>query len=213
MHSYLSLPFLAAVLPTSASPLHQWSNRSAPASLPQISSVSYSGSGCPSSSPAVVRSGAFADPAFRLNAFEARVPDGTSTVNCQVHIQAEGASSGWQLGLESVTVHGHLVLDPGASLDWFVTSFFSQDADKTVTVRGSLPNSGGQRLSQDVASTTHIPAANIVWGPCTSGSGDVGLLNVNFRVALQTDGGQYGFFGKDADTAPAESWTYAWRRC
>lgn len=64
-----------------------------------------------------------------------------------------------------------------------------------------------------MASTTHIPAASIVWGPCTSGSGDVGLLNVNFRVALQTDGGQYGFFGKGADTAPAESWTYTWRRC
>lgn len=82
---------------------------------------------------AVVRSGAFADPAFRLDAFEARAPDGTSTVNCQVHVQAEGASSGWQLGLESVTVRGHLVLDPGASLDWYVTSFFSQDADKTVS--------------------------------------------------------------------------------
>ncbi len=67
-----------------------------------------------------------------------------------------------------------------------------------------------------MASTTHVPSANIVWGPCTGGAGDIGLLNVNFRVALQTDGAadhRYAFFGKDADTAPAESWTYAWRRC
>ena len=43
--------------------------------------------------------------------------------------------------------------------------------------------------------------------------GDIGILNVNFRVALQAGAGKYGFFGKDADTAPVESWTYAWRKC
>lgn len=145
MHSSLLFPFFVPALPllTSATPLpppspyhsssSSLSNRSAPASLPSISSVSYSGSGCPSASPAVVRSGAFAEPAFRLNGFEAQVPGGTSTVNCQVHVQAEGASSGWQLGLESVTVRGHLVLDPGAALDWYVTSFFSEEAEKTVS--------------------------------------------------------------------------------
>ena len=66
-----------------------------------------------------------------------------------------------------------------------------------------------------MSSTAKIPASSIVWGPCVkAGSGgDIGILNVNFRVALQAAGGKYGFFGKDADTAPVESWTYAWRKC
>lgn len=136
MHSLsILLPFLAPVLLTSASPVPEVGGALdvAPDSLPKFSSVQYSGSGCPSSAPGVVRTGAFADPAFRLNGFEAKVPDGTSSVNCQVHIEASGASAGWQVGLDSVSVRGHLVLDPGATLDWFVTSFFSQDADRTVS--------------------------------------------------------------------------------
>ena len=136
MHSLsILLPFLAPILLTSASPVPEVVGGLdvAPDSLPKFSSVQYSGSGCPSSAPGVVRTGAFADPAFRLNGFEAKVPDGTSSVNCQVHIEASGASAGWQVGLDSVSVRGHLVLDPGATLDWFVTSFFSQDADRTVS--------------------------------------------------------------------------------
>ena len=135
MHSSILLPFLAPLLLTSASPVPEVPDATevAPDSLPKFSSVQYSGSGCPSAAPAVVRTGAFAEPAFRLNSFEAKVPDGTSSVNCQVHIQATGASAGWQVGIDSVTVRGHLVLDPGATLDWYVSSFFSQDADRTVS--------------------------------------------------------------------------------
>ncbi|RYP11360.1 hypothetical protein DL765_007790 [Monosporascus sp. GIB2] len=223
MHFTLLLPFLAPALLASPLPSSEESRGSqdadngGPASMPHITSVTYSGTGCPSSSPGVVRSGGFAEPAFRLSEFEARAPDGAQTVNCQVHVQAAGASPGWQLGLESVTVRGHVVLDPGAAVDYYVTSFFSQDADRTVTVKGTIPNDGNGRLDRDVVSTTRIPGSSIVWGPCTrEGSGDVGMLNVNFRVALQTGGGsRYAYFGRGgADNAlPAESWTYAWRRC
>ncbi|RYP43372.1 hypothetical protein DL769_011519 [Monosporascus sp. CRB-8-3] len=109
MHFTL-FPFLAPALLASPLPSSQESNGNeepnsgGPASMPHISSVSYSGTGCPSSAPGVVRSGGFADPAFRLGEFEARVPDGAQTEHCQVHVQAAGASPGWQLGLESVTL-------------------------------------------------------------------------------------------------------------
>ncbi|RYP12718.1 hypothetical protein DL767_011141 [Monosporascus sp. MG133] len=225
MHFTLLLPFLAPALLANPLPSSQERNGNqepdssgGPASMPHISSVSYSGTGCPSSAPGVVRSGGFAEPAFRLGEFEARVPDGAQTEHCQVHVQAAGASPGWQLGLESVTVRGHVVLDPGAAVDYYVTSFFSQDADRTVTIKGTIPNDGDGRLDRDVASTTRIPGSNIVWGPCTreGSGGDVGLLNVNFRVALQTGGGdKYAYFGRGGvdNALPAESWTYAWRRC
>ncbi|RYP53892.1 hypothetical protein DL768_001204 [Monosporascus sp. mg162] len=224
MYFTLLLPFLAPALLASPLPSSQESNgneaagEGGPANMPHISSVTYSGTGCPSSAPDVVRSGGFAEPAFRLGGFEARVPDGAQTVHCQVHVQAAGASPGWQLGLESVTVRGHVVLDPGAAVDYYVSSFFSQDADRTVTIKGTIPNDGDARLNRDVVSTTRIPGSSIVWGPCTreGSGGDVGLLNVNFRVALQTGGGdKFAYFGRGGvdNALPAESWTYAWRRC
>ncbi|KAI5922594.1 hypothetical protein F4810DRAFT_720991 [Camillea tinctor] len=186
--------------------------RDAPAALPRIASVSYSGTGCPSSSPAVDRTGAsWADLAFRMNGFEAAVPGSieSSTANCQVHVQAAGTTAGWQVGLRDVSVRGHAVLDPGAALEYYVTSFWSQDAGNTITIRGTLPNTGAARLDADVVAHTTITDDQVVWSPCAGADGNLGLLNVNFRVALQADGNQYGFFGK----APTESWGYVWRRC
>ncbi|KAI0160409.1 hypothetical protein GGR57DRAFT_418863 [Xylariaceae sp. FL1272] len=187
--------------------------RDAPASLPRITSISYSGTGCPSSSPGVVRTGtAFSDSAFRLNGFEASLPGiETSTANCQVHIQSAGCTSGWQVGVTAATVKGHLVLDPGASLDWYLTSFWSSEAADSTTITGSVPNNAATRLDADI--NVHATTANVAWSPCTGADGVLDTLNVNFRVALDAPGNQYGYFGKDADTAAAEVWEYVWRRC
>ncbi|KAL7629065.1 hypothetical protein AAE478_000583 [Parahypoxylon ruwenzoriense] len=204
---------LAAASPLPADPSGQ---TDVPASSPRVVSISYSGSGCPSASPAVERSGSDDALSFKLNAFEAKVPGAAadSSVNCQVHLQLAGASAGWQLGVRDVAVKGHLLLDPGASLDWYVTSFWSEDAGKTVTLRGTFSNGGAARLNEDVTARSAVPAGDVVYSRCTGASGDVGLLNVNFRVALQQAAAtQQGYFGKDPDTAPSESWGYVWRRC
>ncbi|KAI0852589.1 hypothetical protein F5Y00DRAFT_176138 [Daldinia vernicosa] len=191
----------------------------APSPPPRIVSVSYSGSGCPSASPAVDRTGGFDDISLRLNSFEARTSTTSggapadASVNCQAHLSIAGSAAGWQVGVKDVYVKGHLVLDPGAALDYYVTSFWSEDAGKTATIRGSLANSGTGRVSQDVTAHSTVPDDQVVYSPCTSSKGDVGLLNVNFRVALQADGAQYGYFGKDPDTTASESWSYVWRRC
>jgi len=109
-------------------------SQDAPSALPRITSVSYSGDGCPSSSPGVERTGAgFGDVGFRLNGFEATLPGiDTSSTACQIHLQASGCSAGWQVGIQSATVKGHLVLDPGASVDWYLTSYWSENAGNTV---------------------------------------------------------------------------------
>ncbi|KAI0008575.1 hypothetical protein F4779DRAFT_641533 [Xylariaceae sp. FL0662B] len=217
---YFLLGHLAAAAPTS-SPSYYPTNvsRDAPGELPRIVSVSYSGSGCPSSSPAVDRTtGSGAVEAFRLNGFKAETTPSasTSSVNCQVHLQLTGASAGWQVGVGDVVVRGRLVLDPGARLEYYVTSFWSEDAGETVTIRGTVPNDGLGRLDSAVTTRATVPPADVVYSPCTAGpDGAVGLLNVNFRVALLADGNQYGYFGKDAASAVAatESWGYVWRRC
>ncbi|KAI1761101.1 hypothetical protein GGR53DRAFT_44545 [Hypoxylon sp. FL1150] len=217
MRSTFLLPVLsslAAAAPTSQQH-QQLSPRDAPSPAPQVVSVSYSGNGCPSASPAVDRSGGFDDIALRLNAFEATTA-GTvadTSVNCQAHLSISGAAAGWQVGVKDVYVQGHLVLDPGAELDYYVTSFWSEDAAKTATIRGTLSNGGATRLSQDVTAHSAVPDGQVVYSPCVGSAGDVGLLNVNFRVALQADGAQYGYFGKDADTTASENWSYVWRRC
>ncbi|KAH9897236.1 hypothetical protein F4778DRAFT_250050 [Xylariomycetidae sp. FL2044] len=198
-----------------------------PPEVPRITSLSYSGTGCPSSSSpsSVTPSGGFDDLTLKMNNFVASLPLssnngnggglGSSTANCQVHIQAAGTAAlgaGWQVGIKEVYVRGHLVLDPGARLDSYVTSFWSEDAGNTVTIQSSLPNTGGSRLDTEVTAHTSIPADRVVWSACTGPDGSLGILNVNFRAALGADGGdgdQYAYFGKEA----VESWDYVWRRC
>ncbi|KAK7981773.1 hypothetical protein PG996_009461 [Apiospora saccharicola] len=203
-----------------------------PSSLPHITSVQYSGDGCPSSAPAVDKSGnGFDDVSFRLNAFAVSGADVySSTANCEVHVQASGASAGWQVGVSDVYVRGRLMLDPGAQMYFYITTFWSQGAANTVsfpfsflkadpslalllpsqvTVRGNLENTGSSRSDQIATAHGLIPGDRIAWGPCTGSSGDIGILNVNFRTALQ-GGGNFG--GKGGDSA-VESWDYVWRRC
>ncbi|KAI0203767.1 hypothetical protein F4808DRAFT_386670 [Astrocystis sublimbata] len=186
----------------------------APVNLPKITSLSYSGSGCPSSSPGVERTGGgFEDIGFRLNGFKASLPGiEDSTTNCQVHLQASGCAAGWQVGIQSATVKGHVTLDPGAGVNWFLTSYWSENAASTNTIQGSISNTGSSRLDEDV--TRSADAGAVAWSPCAKGDGFLGILNVNFRVALvSSSSSQRAFFGKAANTPAAESWKYVWRQC
>ncbi|KAI0429853.1 hypothetical protein F5Y09DRAFT_342291 [Xylaria sp. FL1042] len=210
--SFCSLSFLAPLITTATAATIPLYARD-PAAQPRINSLTYSGTGCPSSSPAVDRTGAgFGDIGFRLNSFSASLPGiETSNENCQVHLQATGCTAGWQVGIQSATIKGHLVLDPSASITWYLTSYWSENAAVTNTISGTISNTGSSRLDQDI--TRSADAGAIAWSPCAKTDGFLGILNVNFRVALDAPGNQYGYFGKDADVATAESWNYVWRQC
>jgi hypothetical protein len=243
MHSSTILPFL---LPLAAAATNQLSLRDAPADLPHVTSIQYSGSGCPSSAPAVDKSGSWNDLSFRMNAFEVTLPGTDSTENCEVHIQASGCSAGWQVGVKDVYVQGHVILDPGAELDFYVQTYWSQSAAKTVsdprtlralsrgcgrriicwkritdiltpneqvTVRGTIENSGTTRIDEVTTAHATIPNSRIVWSPCSTAAGDIGILNVNFRTALVADGDQYGYFGKGDGATATETFSYVWRTC
>ncbi|KAI0817339.1 hypothetical protein GGR55DRAFT_13632 [Xylaria sp. FL0064] len=210
--SFSSISFLAPLIPTALAATIPLSARD-PAAQPHITSVTYSGTGCPSSSPGVDRTGAgFSDIGFRLNGFSATLPGiETSNENCQIHVQATGCTAGWQVGIQSATIKGHLVLDPSASVTWYLTSYWSENAAATSTISGTISNTGSSRLDQDI--TRSADAGAVAWSPCAKADGFLGILNVNFRVALDAPGNQYGYFGKDADVATAESWDYVWRQC
>jgi hypothetical protein len=96
---------------------------------PRITSITYSGSGC-AKDPKF--SGNFNDPTVTFNSFAASLP-GSQTLNCQVHLQANGASPGWQVALKTNVIKGRVYLTPGTSLTHYTTVFFSQDAGRSVS--------------------------------------------------------------------------------
>ncbi|KAK0730968.1 hypothetical protein B0H67DRAFT_548810 [Lasiosphaeris hirsuta] len=173
-----------------------------PSSLPHITNISFSGNGC-AKDPGF--SGGFSDPSITYNSFSARYPGETQTVNCEVHIQASGASPGWQVALKDNWVRGRVALGPGTSLTYYTSVYFSQDAARTDSVRGTVNNNGGDILRQDV--TLHSELRNKAWSPCTGSDGYTGILNINFRGALTGDGSWATF------EAYNQNWDLEWRRC
>lgn len=115
----------------------------APAVAPKITSITYSGSGCVKDPKF---SGSFTDPTLTFSNFAAALP-GNQTVNCQVHIQASGASAGWQVAVNRNVVKGHVVLTPGTSLTHYTTVYFSQDAARTVSLRSRCRVKSGNEIS------------------------------------------------------------------
>jgi hypothetical protein len=101
----------------------------APEHIPQIKSITFSGSGCPSDPR---WSGGFDNLQISFGEFGARLPGDRSSLFCQVHIQGTGGSPGWQVALKETWVTGHLWLQPGTKLEYLTSSFFSQDATRTV---------------------------------------------------------------------------------
>ncbi|KAK4454545.1 hypothetical protein QBC34DRAFT_375054 [Podospora aff. communis PSN243] len=174
-----------------------------PDRLPQIKSITFSGSGCPSDPK---WSGGFNDLQISFGEFGARIPGDRGTVNCQVHIQGTGGSPGWQVALKETWVTGHVWLQPGTKLEYLTTSFFSQDATKTNTQRGEKKNDGKGSINEDVVLYTDLSRGQ-VWSQCFGGDGYTGIFNVNFRGVLSGDGGRASF------EAQKQQWRLDWRRC
>jgi hypothetical protein len=100
-----------------------------PDPLPAMS-TSLSGNGCPQGS----ASGS--DTSFTFTRFSANAADGSTkqTLNCEAHSSVSGSGPGWQVAVSAVDAKGHVTLDPGARLDYYTTTFFSQNADATVRI-------------------------------------------------------------------------------
>ncbi|TPX16463.1 uncharacterized protein E0L32_003757 [Thyridium curvatum] len=177
----------------------------APASAPRITSVKYSGQGCPQGSDSVARTGDFGNLGFKFSKFAANSPGTSSTTACEVHVQASGGSSGWQVSLADIWVKGHAVLQPGACANYFTTAFWSDDPTDTVTVRGTLNNDDDKVLDVPVTIHNSVPTGKSSWSQCIGGDGNPGILNVNFRVALSDE--------RNIFTVDAEDVKFRWRQC
>ncbi|KAK0748358.1 hypothetical protein B0T21DRAFT_344032 [Apiosordaria backusii] len=173
----------------------------APAAIPRITSLTFSGPGCTRDPK---HTGGLSDPTFSFSNFASSLPGTTKTLNCQAHLQASGASPGWQVAVTTNTVKGNVYLTPGTSLEYYTTVFFSQDAAKTGTVRGHIA-ANDKTVDQAVTLVSNT-GANKVWSPCTGADGSIGILNVNFRTVLNGEGKAYF-------EALTENWDLEWRKC
>ncbi|KAL2154547.1 hypothetical protein VTH82DRAFT_3223 [Thermothelomyces myriococcoides] len=167
-------------------------------STPKIASIKFSGNGC-LKDPKF--SGSFDAPRLTFSNFAAALPGSNQTVNCQVHLQTQGSTPGWQVALKSNVVKGHVVLSPGTTLTHYTTVYFSQDAAKTDTFSNSVENTGSTTINKAVTLTGNAGNEK-VWSPC----GSPGIMNINFRGALVGSGEAYF----EANT---EEWDLEWRKC
>jgi len=169
---------------------------------PRISSISFSGNGCPDNAK---YTGNFNNACFTFSDFAGSAPGSNSTLNCQVHLVGTAATPGWQVSLKSSVTKGHVVLAPGTTLTHYTTSYFSQDAAVTDTITTSVANNGDNTINKAVTIVSNADATR-AWSPCTGSDGSTGIFNINFRGALT--GGAKAWFEIDS-----EEWDLEWRRC
>lgn len=175
-----------------------------PPSIPQIKSIAFSGNGCKATPK---YSGGLNDLKISYTTFAGRIPaDGSgSSANCEVNIQASGGTPGWQFALQDLWATGHVWLQPGTSLDYYTTAYFSQSAAATGTDRDKYTNSGGDTVNEDVTLHSNF-AGKQVWSPCLGSDGYTGIFNVNFRGALIGD-------NRASFETYNQRWALEWRRC
>ena len=111
-----------------------------PPTLPNLTSVSFSGNGCPQGTAEYVNlNSRWSEAIFAFDRFRAEDP-GTSpterTQNCQVHANLEGGATGWQVAVQSMTVRGFASLSAGSALTAYGTVYWSQNA---ANVSGGAP--------------------------------------------------------------------------
>ncbi|RYP83959.1 hypothetical protein DL769_001265 [Monosporascus sp. CRB-8-3] len=191
--------------------------QAAPFKPPTILSTSFSGNGCPQSGSRPLPSGGWGHFGLTLPDFTVsyRGSGGkTSTANCQAHVSLANGVPGWQVGLKDLWSRGYAELDPGVKLTQYVTAFYTENAANTVSAVQSVTSSPNKTLAREVALHATIPDARVVWSKCTGRDGVVGLLNVNFRMALtSTDREAYGYYGGAKNLTVSERWGWTWRRC
>jgi len=191
----LLLPALAAATPVALDPPTRvldgrWQGppTGSPAAAPSgvtISSVSFSGNGCPQNSVSTSISTDKTVVTFGFDSFQTYIGPGTSvsdhTKNCQLHLNLL-YPSGFTFAVVDATYHGYAQLDSGVSGTFLSTYYFSQDASATATTQTTITGGGVWANGQVYTKDDQVPTASFIWSPC----GANGILNVNNRIALSS---------------------------
>jgi len=104
-----------------------------PPMLPEVTSMSFAGNGCPQGTAEVVTGNtSWTDWSFSLHKFNPEDSQGRDPVdrtqNCGVHANIITRSPGWQLAVRATSMRGFASLSNGSAMTAFSTVFWSQDA-------------------------------------------------------------------------------------
>lgn len=104
---------------------------------PNITSISFSGNGCPQGT---MNQNTTSLDNLVLGNFSTEVASTVSpiekTKNCQLHINFSGDNPpDYQFSVKDLILKGYLILESGAAATVYVTTYWSQDAGKTVSMR------------------------------------------------------------------------------
>ena len=187
-----------------------------------LTSVSFSGNGCPQSTRVQFSGDLGAGLQLTVPNFTA-VSRGSDfdprkrTINCQAHLSIGAGDKGWQVSPDLIGYRGFAVLDSADTrVNFFVTSYWSQDAAATDSTQTTISNTDGRRLAKLVDTDVR----HEVWSPCvTKDGGPVGILNLNFRAqAASSNATALAYFGPlevlgRPEVEVSQTVTYKWRRC
>jgi len=152
-----------------------------------ISSVSFSGNGCPQGSVSTSISTDRTVVTFGFDSFQTYIGTGTSvsdhTKNCQLHLNLK-YPGGFDFTVVDAVYHGYAQLDSGVTGTFLSTYYFSQDASATVTTQTTISGGGVWATGQVYTKDDSVPTASYIFSPC----GANGILNINNRIALAGSG-------------------------
>ncbi|CAK7229621.1 hypothetical protein SCUCBS95973_007285 [Sporothrix curviconia] len=180
----------------------------------QVSSVAFSGSGCPQGSVSTTISPDATVVTFGFDNFQTFIGPGydlgDKTKNCQLHLNLK-YPGGFQFAVLDSTYHGFAQLDPGVTGTFYSTYYFSQDASATTTTQTSISGGGAWAAGQVYTKNDQVPTASVIYAPC----GASGILNINNRIALASTNktAQGQVTDDDATVAFTHQLHIGWRAC
>lgn len=207
----LLLPALAAAAPA----INNAADTPNPSEI-QIISASWSGNGCPANSVTSTLSPDRTAITFGFDAFQTYIGPGIPvqerTKNCAIHLNLK-YPGGFQFSLVEATYHGFAILDEGVTGSFLSSYFFSQDPDALSVTRTDLEGGGLWAGGQVYTKQDQVPTASMIYSPC----GAEGMLNINNRISLRTDGKNPDASGSitddDATIAFTQQLNIQWQKC
>lgn len=215
-HTLLNMKLLPLLLPALAAAAPALNAAAPNPSEIQILSATWSGNGCPSNSVISTLSPDRTTITFGFDAFQTYIGPGIPvqerTKNCAIHLGLK-YPGGYQFSVVEATYHGFAILDQGVTGSFLSSYFFSQDPDALSVTRTEIEGGGMWADGKVYTKQDEVPSASMIYSPC----GAEGMLNINNRISLRTDGKNPEASGSitddDATIAFTQQVNIQWQKC
>ncbi|KAH8772871.1 secreted protein [Diaporthe sp. PMI_573] len=158
--------------------------------LPTISSVTYSGKGCPSGSVSTSLSADKTIVTLGFDKFQAYIGPGTSAADCSKSCNLTLTFKyppAYSFAVVSSTYHGYAQLDSGVAGKFSSAYFFTSLSGATFSTSTSVLGRGSLESGSVYTKSDTISTPNLVLSPCgILGIGSLALLNIGNTISLSS---------------------------